>query len=286
MGGNCFANDTNVNGTDLQPCTPAPGTLGAGNATGNGSGNGSVNGSGNLSVVNGSATANASCVCGPAATVAATVAEGIVVQLNVLSGGAGYTSAPTVVLSGGNCTSHASATATIDAASGSVASVVVTPGCVTPGGTPWGRDESRWQREMQGLEGDGFAEQRTTMPYQSYSRCVWRIQPPVPAGYTLRLNFDHFDTEQDGPDAPEPRYSKPNPNPDPHPNPNQGSDHVKIYDDASSWTGRGWDWQDYGKDPPSVAAMPRLLAESGRMGGAKRALPSVVSEARSALLEP
>ena len=197
MGGNCFANDTSVNGTGLQPCTPAPGTLDAGNATGNGSGN--------LSVVNGSATANASCVCGPAATVVATVAEGIVVQLNVLSGGAGYTSAPTVVLSGGNCTSHASATATIDAASGSVASVVVTPGCVTPGGNFWQRDDSRRQREMQGLEGDGFAEQRTTMPYQSWSRCVWRIQPPVPAGYTLRLNFDHFDTEQDGPDAPEPR---------------------------------------------------------------------------------
>ena len=278
MGGNCFANDTSVNGTGLQPCTPAPGTLDAGNATGNGSGN--------LSVVNGSATANASCVCGPAATVAATVAEGIVVQLNVLSGGAGYTSAPAVVLSGGNCTSHASATATIDAASGSVASVVVTPGCVTPGGTPWGRDESRWQREMQGLEGDGFAEQRTTMPYRSYSRCVWRIQPPVPAGYTLRLNFDHFDTEQDGPDAPEPRYRKPNPNRNPHPSPNQGSDHVKIYDDASSWSGSGNEWQDFGKDPPSVAAMPRLLAESGRMGEKKRALPSVVSEAGSALLEP
>ena len=61
---------------------------------------------------------------------------------------------------------------------------------------------------------------------------------------------------------------------------------MKIYDDASSWSGSGHEWHNYGKDPPSVAAMPRLLAESGRMGGAKRALPSVVSEARSALLEP
>lgn len=204
MGGNCFANDTSVNGTGLQPCTPAPGTLDAGNATGNGSGNGSGNLS--ASVVNGSATANASCVCGPAATVAATVAEGMVVQLNVLSGGAGYTSAPTVVLSGGNCTSHASATATIDPASGSVASVVVTPGCITPGGNFWSREESRREREdYQQLSGDGFAEQRTTMLYQSYSRCVWRVQPPVPAGYTLRLSFDHFNTEQEGPDAPEPQ---------------------------------------------------------------------------------
>lgn len=59
---------------------------------------------------------------------------------------------------------------------------------------------------------------------------------------------------------------------------------MKLYDDASSWSGSGWDWHDFGKDPPSVAAMPRLLAESGRMGDAKRALPSVVSEAGSALL--
>ena len=61
---------------------------------------------------------------------------------------------------------------------------------------------------------------------------------------------------------------------------------MKIYDDASSWTGSVFEWHNYGKDPPSVAAMPRLLAESGQMGDKKRALPSVVSEARSALLEP
>ena len=59
---------------------------------------------------------------------------------------------------------------------------------------------------------------------------------------------------------------------------------MKIYDDASSWSGSGHEWHNYGKDPPSVAAMPRLLAESGRMGEKKRALPSVVSEAGSALL--
>jgi hypothetical protein len=96
VGGNCFANDTGVNGTGLQPCTPLAGTLDAGNATSNGSGNGS----GNISAptVNGSATANASCVCGAAATATATVADGMVVALNVLSGGEGYTSAPTVVL--------------------------------------------------------------------------------------------------------------------------------------------------------------------------------------------
>ena len=59
---------------------------------------------------------------------------------------------------------------------------------------------------------------------------------------------------------------------------------MKIYDDASSWTGSVFEWHNYGKDPPSVAAMPTLLAESGRMGEKKRALPSVVSEAGSALL--
>ena len=64
----------------------------------------------------------------------------------------------------------------------------------------------------------------------------------------------------------------------------QGYDHVKLYDGASSWSGSAYDWEDFGKDPASVAAMPRLLAESGRMGDGKRALPSVVSEAGSALL--
>ena len=58
----------------------------------------------------------------------------------------------------------------------------------------------------------------------------------------------------------------------------QGYDHVKLYDDASTWSGSANDWEDFGKDPASVAAMPRLLAESGRMGDKKRALPSVVSE--------
>mgnify|MGYP001161403552 CR=1 FL=1 len=80
---------------------------------------------------------------------------------------------------------------------------------------------------------DGFAEQRTTMPYRSYSRCVWRIQPPVPAGYTLRLNFDHFDTEQDGPDAPEPPYRKPSPDrsePQQRLGTGQGYDPVKLYE--------------------------------------------------------
>jgi hypothetical protein len=198
VGGNCFANDTGVNGTGLQPCTPILGTLDAGNTTGNGSGNGSGNIS--ASTANGTATANASCVCGAAATVTATVAEGMVVQLNVLSGGAGYTSAPTVVLSGGNCTSHAAATATIDSSSASVTAVVVTPGCITPGGNAWSREESTTNREdYYGLSGDGFAEQRTTMPYPSDARCAWRIRPPVPAGYTLRLSFDHFNTEQECP---------------------------------------------------------------------------------------
>ena len=198
VGGNCFANDTGVNGTGLQPCTPLAGTLDAGNATSNGSGNGS----GNISAptVNGSATANASCVCGAAATATATVADGMVVALNVLSGGEGYTSAPTVVLSGGNCTSHAAATATLDNGSASVAAVVVTPGCITPGGNSGSREDSTQNREDYiGLSGDGFAEQRTTMPYPSDARCAWRIRPPVPAGYTLRLSFDHFNTEQECP---------------------------------------------------------------------------------------
>ena len=198
VGGNCFANDTGVNGTGLQPCTPLAGTLDAGNATSNGSGNGS----GNISAptVNGSATANASCVCGAAATATATVADGMVVALNVLSGGEGYTSAPTVVLSGGNCTSHAAATATLDDASASVAAVVVTPGCITPGGVHHSREENTWNRENSlGLSGDGFAEERMTMPYAPDARCVWRIRPPVPAGYTLRLSFDHFNTEQEWP---------------------------------------------------------------------------------------
>ena len=231
VGGNCFANDTGVNGTGLQPCTPLAGTLDAGNATGNGSGNGS----GNISAptVNGSATANASCVCGTAATVMATVADGMVVALNVLSGGEGYTSAPTVVLSRGNCTSHAAATATLDSASASVAAVVVTPGCITPGGNAWTREENTWDRENSlGLSGDGFAEERMTMDYAPDARCAWRIQPPVPAGYTLRLSFDHFNTEQECPcpkalksthnaqcpialcpNAPMPRPQAPNPKP-------------------------------------------------------------------------
>ena len=142
---------------------------------------------------------------------AATVADGAVVQLTVLSGGAGYTSAPVVVLSGGNCTSPGAAIATIDTASASVVAVVVTPGCITPGGTTWEREENAWERDSQGLSGDGFAAQRTTMPYADDARCAWRIQPHVPAGYTLRLSFDHLDTEQ-------------------------GADHVKLYDGASGWS--------------------------------------------------
>ena len=81
-------------------------------------------------------------------------------DLTVTDGGANYTTAPTVVLSGGNCSIAADAVATVDAATGTVTAVKVVPGCLSPGGNY--HDRNSWMWMGLGTQPD-FASQRTTM---------------------------------------------------------------------------------------------------------------------------
>ena len=115
IGGNCPADRSNSsNETNL--------TSGSG---GNSSGGG---------VVDSNSTNTTVTLCGESAVATAVIVEGLVISFSISSGGANYTSAPTVALSGGGCAVQAEAEATIDLASGVVIGVAIRPSCLSPGG--------------------------------------------------------------------------------------------------------------------------------------------------------
>lgn len=167
----------------------------------------------------------------------AVVVDGQVVSFTVDFGGSNYTAAPTVELTGGNCSLQAEAQATIDPITGTVTSVSIVPACLTPGGSRSGRQLAQYTRRDQNLEGDGFNESRLTQLYDNNMRCGWRFKPPVPTGYKLRLSFEHIDTEA-------------------------GSDIIRLFDGAiDQWRGRADEFR-YGT-PQQVRDAPLLLSASG-----------------------
>ena len=119
----------------------------------------------------------------------------IVTGFDVISGGANYTAAPTVVFTNYDCIIKPVALATVDLTNGVVAAVSIPLPCLTPGGNEDDRDRFREAREARGLTGDNFASYRTRMNYQSNAQCMWRINPPVPDGYKLQFAFSHFNTK-------------------------------------------------------------------------------------------
>ena len=192
----------------------------------------------------------AGCIGNPGGRTAearAIIADGMVVDFEMLDGGSNYSEAPTVVVTSPNCTLQASAFATIDAVAGVVTKVGVVPACVTPGGNWQDRDSRRNDRAINGLSGDDFASVRETMPYAAHASCAWRIAPPVPEGYTLRVSVEHFNTEP-------------------------GADVVRLFDgyppvddQGRTFESKHWPWslRVERELPYEVKQLPRLFRDSG-----------------------
>ena len=202
LGGNCleYANATGANATAnatggatgrrLQAGGGSgSGDWGSGDGFGSGSGDDYGSGSGESGgSIEASTECEAGCArCGANAVVEAVVVDGLVMRLNVLSGGSDYSSVPTVSFSGGNCTLQPQAFAELSA-SGAVSAVNIYTPCISPGGSMQGR---------MNLRGADFASKRTEVKYDNYMHCGWRVKPSViPSGYKLRLSFEHLNTER------------------------------------------------------------------------------------------
>ena len=195
VGGNCLAYD-DANSTSNSSGSNSSSGDGGRRLSESGSGDlgdfasGSGNsGSGDFSSGSGDGLSGSQCeancsICGAPAVVEARVVDGLVVQLDVLDGGSGFSSAPTVSFSGGNCSLLPEAYAEI--ANGAVTAVKLHTPCISPGGNPFDRNSI-----------SDFASVRTTMHYAKSRTCGWRIKPSVvPTGYKLRLSFDYLNTEQ------------------------------------------------------------------------------------------
>lgn len=139
-------------------------------------------------------------VCGIDATAEAVVGSlaggnyTVLVGVNVLSGGTNYSSAPSVVFTS-DCAIPPAARAIVDTDAGTLRSIRVLPACVTPGGKASERAKLREYYAKQGVDGDGFEHFRTSMIYGHNYRCAWRIRPPVPEGYNLKLELNHVHTD-------------------------------------------------------------------------------------------
>ena len=192
LGGNClvYDNGTTVGGGRRLQSVSEQGSGEFGSGSGEyGSGSGEYgSGSGDTASVEANTQCEANCSsCGANAVVEAVEVDGLVVKLNVLSGGSDYWSPPTISFSGGNCSLLPQAYAEVS--DGAVSAVRLHTPCISPGGSPQGRMKLS-------QNGQSFASQRTQVKYEDWATCGWRIKPSVvPTGYKLRLSFDYVNTE-------------------------------------------------------------------------------------------